>query len=175
MKRSLRFCLFLAVFVLILLAASAALADRPTGGVRPVQMDQYAARRRSAYSVSTDKGTYEAGETITINVNFPEGGRYAISLCVYDDTYGPDSYTGDTVWSPDDQTDATITYDMIWNPGEYWVLVNFFDADGNEVNGNGFCSFTVTECSGTNSVNAMVQQAVSSCRGENDFETLVNL
>ncbi|MBR5344362.1 MAG: leucine-rich repeat protein [Clostridia bacterium] len=164
----------LAVCLIMILVSSIALADRPTGGVKPISRDAYAPRR-SVYCVTTDKDTYEAGETVTFTVNFPENGSYLFSLCIYDETHGVDSYIGDTLWDPGEMTSAQFTYDMIWTPGEYWVFVNFFDADGNRVDGNGYCEFYVTECSGTNQISSMVQQIVSQNRGQNDFETLVNL
>ena len=176
MKRTLRLLIFLTVCTMTILAASIAIADRPTGGVKPMPLGEHAVPRRSVYSVTTDKDTYEAGETVTFTVNFPENGSYSISLGIYDETYGANTYISDTVWEPKGkQTSSTLTYDMIWTPGEYWTFVNYFDADGNQVSGNGFYSFIVTDCSGTNTITAMVQQIVASNRGQSDFETLINL
>ena len=169
-----RFWISFAVLLIMILISSVALADRPIGGVKSIRRDEYVPRR-SPYSVTTDKGTYEAGETVTFTVNFPENGSYSILLCVYDGTYGENSYIGDAQWDSGILTSAQITYDLIWIPGEYWAFVYYYDADGNAVNDTGFCAFVVTECSGTNIISAQVSQIVSENRGQNDFETLVNL
>ena len=170
-----RLWIFLAVCLAMILVTTPALAGRPTGGVRPRPLGDYATPKRSVYSVATDKSTYETGEAVTFTVNFPKNGSYELSLCIYDDTNGANSYIADTLWMSGKLTSEQFTYDMIWTPGEYWIFVDFYDADGNGVNGNGYCEFYVTECSGTNQISATVRQIVSQNRGQNDFETLINL
>lgn len=171
-----------------LLLTSAALADGPAGGIRPRTVSPNAPKARSAYGVTTQKDTYEAGETVTFTASMPAGGYWDMSLCVLDGSYA-DPWTADTLWVSDRITTTTCDYDMIWVPGTYVIFYDIYgpgtggsglgtsgSVSGSPVNvASGYYDFEVTECTGTNLLYQRAQQTVAACRGEDDFETLVNL
>ena len=159
----------------LLMTAGTAQAARKTGGLVGIPRPREGVASRSTYSVTADKTTCEAGEPITFTVTYPEGGCYALWFCVDDHTY-ENPYILDTLWVAEQQTESRITYDMAWIPGNYGAFVYYYsDPEGKTEVDSSFISLTVTECSGTNTLYAMVRQVAAANRGANDYETFLNL
>ncbi len=170
-------------FVLALCAAllmtSAALADKPAGGVRPRVFNPNAPTPRTEYALVPDSYTYEAGETVVLTATIPEGGYYDFSLTVLDGSYEQE-YMADTLRFFYGLTEETYSFDMVWIPGSYVVFYDIYGpAEGEDEEAplavSSYFLFEVTECSGANELYSRVQQAAAACRGANEFETVVNI
>ena len=170
--------LFIVLFLAALLSVSAAMADRPVGGLKP-RIYKYVSHRRALcsdgeVSITADKSTYEAGESMTFSVKIPEGYNYTFAIAVFDGTY-EDSRVPDTVYELKGLVQTTVSYNnLIWTPGNYAAYVELYEGDIQTDIWVQF-DFTVTQCSGINQLNQIVSTTVSQCIGNDDFETLINI
>ncbi len=171
----------LVLTLLILFCAAAAMADHPVGGVRRLPLPEL--RSRDLISVTgeiiTGPARVTAGETAVWTISLPEGYvSYDFYLCVDDDTAMVSNgvRTLDTMYYLELASAPTVTYDLLYTPGDYTVFLYCYrTANGTGGYQSSTLQFEVTPDTGTNAFRSRLAQIADSCRGADDFETVVNV
>ena len=175
MKRSL--CLVLVT--VLLLCCTPAHADRPVGGVRHVSLD--VKKRGSQDSFISGPTVVTAGEEATWTIDLGENDQeyfYRYQILVDDDTV----YTEESgrrllvvVFERPSAASPTITYSLLYTPGNYQLWVRRYLVSDNTVYTEQYYPFTVVPCENGNAFDTRLDEIAAECRGEDDFDTVVNV
>ena len=165
--------LFIVLSLSALLSVSAAMADRPVGGLvrRDSHPSRHTLRADSRFSLSLDKSSYTVEEEITVSVNIPENYCYYLYLGVFDDTYTDGE--PDYLFVREAITDPVVTYDLIYTPGQYVFYVDVYK-DNTRVYILE-APFTVAQSESVNKMDQIITEVVNDCQKETEFETVLSL
>ena len=165
--------LFIVLFLAALLSVSAAMADRPVGGLvrRDSHPSRHTLRADSRFSLSLDKSSYKVEEEITVSVNIPENYCYYLYLGVFDDTYTDGE--PDYLFVREAITDPVVTYDLICTPGQYVFYVDVYKNNTRVYILE--APFTVTQSESVNKMDQIITEVVNDCQKETEFETVLSL
>ena len=165
--------------LLLLFCCAAASAERPAGGVRrqPLLRTRTQFLTEETGAVLSGPAQVTAGEPGVWTVNLPSGCvSYDFYVCVDDDiaqVVDGVRYL-DTLYCLEGASGATVTYDLLYTPGDYWIFL-YCNTAGGGVARMEQSQFTVTASAGGNAFDNRLNQIARSCRGADDFETVVNV